>query len=81
MRLIGNMFKHFRFLPFLFGIVIGIVGIYFVKPQETVIMKYPTPDNAGKVTYKDKNGVCYMYDTKKVECDKNEHRLKTYPLA
>jgi hypothetical protein len=75
------MLKHFRILPFLFGIVIGIVGIYFVKPQEVVVMKYPTPENAGKVTYRDKNGVCYKYDAKKVECDKNEHRLKTYPLV
>jgi hypothetical protein len=75
------MFKHFRILPFLFGVVIGIVGIYFAKPQETVIMKYPTPENSGKITYRDKNGVCYTYDAKQVECDKNEHRLKTYPLA
>jgi hypothetical protein len=75
------MLKHFSLIPFLFGLVFGIVGIYFMKPQETIIYKYPTPDNVGKLTYKDKNGVCYKYTGKEVDCDKNETKLKNYPLA
>lgn len=75
------MLKHFSILPFICGVALGIVGIYFMKPQETIIYKYPTPENVGKLTYKDKNGVCYKYSGKEVDCDKNETKLKTYPLA
>lgn len=75
------MFHHFRLLPFIIGFVLGIVGIYFIKPQETVVYKYPTPENAGKLVYKDKNGMCYKYSAKTVPCDSNQERLKAYPLA
>ena len=75
------MFHHFRILPFVVGIVLGIVGIYYFKPQETVLYKYPTPENAGHITYRDKNGVCYKYTAKEVDCDSNQAKLKQYPLA
>ena len=75
------MLKHFLLIPFICGLVFGIIGIYFMKPQETIIYKYPTPDNMGKLTYKDKNGVCYKYKGKEVDCDKNETKLKNYPLS
>jgi len=45
------MMKHIRVLPFILGIVVGIIGILFIKPEKTVIHKYPTPENAGKLTY------------------------------
>jgi hypothetical protein len=75
------MFKHFMIVPFIVGIVLGILGLYFVKPEETVIFKYPTPENMGKLTYRDKNGVCYKYKGTIVDCDKNEAKLKTFPLS
>ncbi len=75
------MFHHIRLLPFIFGIVLGIVGILFAKPAQNIIYKYPTPDSAGKIVYKDKNGVCYTYQSTQVDCDKNENRLKEFPLT
>ena len=74
------MIKHVRLFPFIFGIIIGVIAIFFVVPQKTVVHKYPTPENAGKITYKDKNGVCYKYNATVVDCDKNESRLKEFPL-
>jgi hypothetical protein len=62
------------------GLVLGVAGIYFIKPEGTVQYKYPTPENAGKLTYKNKNGVCYQYSGKEVSCDANDAKLKTYPL-
>jgi len=75
------MLKHIRLVPLIVGIVIGIIGIYFVKPEHSIIYKYPTPENAGKLTYKDKNGLCYKYTSKEVNCDANESRLKDYPIS
>ena len=44
-------------------------------------MKYPTPETVDKLVYKDKNGICYKYVTKEVNCDANESRLKSFPLS
>lgn len=75
------MIKHIRLIPLIIGIIFGIIGIYFVKPEQNIIYKYPTPENAGKLTYKDKNGLCYKYSAKEVNCDANESRLKDYPIS
>lgn len=74
------MLKHIQLLPLTVGIVVGIITVIMVKPQQNVIYKYPTPETAGKVVYKDKNGVCYKYSAKQLDCDKNESRLKDFPL-
>jgi hypothetical protein len=74
------MFKRLRLIPLFIGFVIGVIAIYFINPQKDVIHKYPTPENAGKVIYKDKNSVCYKYSAAVVDCDKNESRLKDFPL-
>jgi hypothetical protein len=74
------MLKHLMIMPLLLGIVLGIAGIYFLKPEATILYKYPTPENAGKLTYRDKNNVCYQYSGKEVNCDASEAKLKTYPL-
>jgi hypothetical protein len=74
------MLKHIRPVYLLVGIVVGAIAILFINPEKTIVFKYPTPDNAGKVVYKDKNGVCYKYSAKAVDCDKNESRLKDFPL-
>ena len=75
------MIKHMRLVPFVCGLVIGIFAVLYVKPEETVVRKYPTPETAKDLVYKDKNGVCYKYTANKVDCDKNEARLKDFPLS
>jgi len=75
------MFKHIMIVPFIIGIVIGVIGVYVVKPEQTVVRKYPNPVEKNKTIYKDKNGVCYTYSSKETDCDKNESRLKPFPLS
>jgi hypothetical protein len=75
------MLKHIRLLPLISGLVVGIIAILCINPQKEVVYKYPTPESSGKVTYKDKNGICYKYSSKEVSCDKNESRLKDFPLS
>ena len=74
------MLKHIRVIPLIVGIVIGVIAILCIKPQKNIVYKYPTPENSGKITYKDKNGVCYKYSSKQADCDKNESRIKDFPL-
>ena len=75
------MIKHIQLIPLCIGILIGIIAIIFVKPEKNVIYKYPNPESSQTITYKDKNGVCYVYIPKKVNCDKNEDRMKNFPLS
>ena len=75
------MINHIRIFPLILGIIVGIIAILFVKPQQNITYKYPTPESAGKVVYKDKNGICYKYSATPVDCDKNESRLKDFPLS
>jgi hypothetical protein len=75
------MLKHIRLVPLICGLVVGIIAILCIKSEKKIVYKYPTPESSGKDTYKDKNGVCYKYSSKEVNCDKNESRLKDFPLS
>lgn len=74
------MFQHFELLPFLVGIVVGVVGLLFFKPSPPVIVQYPHPKNVEKLVFRDPNQMCYKYTMKEVNCDANEGSLKQYPL-
>ena len=67
-------------MPFLLGLFFGMFFVYILKPSAAVIYKYPTIDNAGKVTYQDRNGACFKYHADTVDCGKNEGRITVFPL-
>ena len=68
----------FYYIPFILGIIAGIVLVYFYKEEKLIIYDYPKPfDNK---IYKDKNNTCYQYVTKEVNCNENEKTLKPYPI-
>jgi len=75
------MFRHIQFVPLVIGIIIGVIALIYVKPEKNVVYKYPNPESSEKIIYKDKNGICYAYSPKKVDCDKNEDKLKNFPLS
>ena len=62
------------------GLTVGIFFVYILKPAPMVVTKFPNLENTDKVIYKDRNGTCFKYDTKTVDCDKAEDRIKPYPL-
>jgi hypothetical protein len=75
-----KFFNHIEFFPFLIGLAMGIFFVYILKPAPMVITRYPNIENVDKVTYRDRNGTCFKYETKTVDCDKAEDRIKPYPL-
>lgn len=64
------------FLSFFFGILM----VYLSTPKPKVIIKFPTPQNAGKIIYKDNSGVCYKYIAKEVKCPMNTKEIKMTDL-
>ena len=55
-------------IPFYFFIAlfIGLFVAYVSTPVPHVIIKYPTPENAGKIIYRDDADVCYKYKATEV---------------
>jgi hypothetical protein len=75
-----SMQGHFRIIPFIGGIIIGIIVFSNYKIETPSIFQYPHPDNIHERVYKDKNNVCYSYTTEEVNCNDNEGTLKQYPI-
>jgi hypothetical protein len=75
-----KLLNQLEFFPFLVGLAIGLFLVYILKPSQTVIVKYPNLENTDTVVYRDRNGTCFKYETKVVDCDKEEDRIKPYPL-
>jgi hypothetical protein len=65
---------------FLIAFCIGMFVAYISTPSPEVIIKFPTPDNAGKIIYKDSANVCYKYKASKVSCPKDKSKIKEIPL-
>jgi hypothetical protein len=65
---------------FLLALCVGLFYTYITAPQPQVVVKYPTPFNAGKITYVDQNDVCYKYQIKKVQCPNDKSLIKHYEL-
>ena len=55
-------------LYFFLSFAIGILIVYIITPPPEIILKFPSPYNAGKVTYKDKSNTCYKYRAESVPC-------------
>jgi hypothetical protein len=75
----SRMFHHFKFFPFLIGLLVGIGIFFFAKPEANGdrVVKWPHPSNAGKVTYRDRNGLCYTYEAQIADCAQVKESLQT----
>ena len=62
------MLNYLNLPAFFISLFVGFLIAYSIMPQPKIIIKYPTPDNAGKVVYMDNKGVCYKYTSKEVKC-------------
>jgi len=65
-------------LYFLIALCVGLLYTYISAPIPKIVIKYPTPFNAGKITYADQNGVCYKYSIQEVQCPSDLSKIKTY---
>jgi hypothetical protein len=66
-------------LYFLLSFAVGMLYCYLTNPKPEVIVKFPSPFNAGKVVYKD-DDTCYKYKADKVECPIDKSKIKPQPL-
>ena len=77
------MFKFTNYinpLAFFISLAIGLFISYIYSPPKKIIIKWPTPENAGKVTYKDYSNSCYKYKAKEVDCPDNKDEIKNISI-
>lgn len=58
----------FNLIYFIIAFSFGILWVYMVTPPPEIVVKFPSPYNAGAVTYKDKSDSCYKYKAEVVDC-------------
>lgn len=67
MRLLGRLNATALVISF----AIGILYTYLLTPPPRVVVKFPSPYNAGKVLYRDNADACFMFKSDPVECGGN----------
>ncbi len=68
---------YFDLKYFIIAFFVGITIVYFTTGTPEVIVKYPTPFNAGKITYMDEVGNCYKFEAEKQKCGK-DHKIVSF---
>lgn len=68
--------------PFYFfaSFAIGMLLVYITTPTPDVVLKFPSPYNAGKITYRDKSNSCYKYKADDVSCPKDKSKILPQPI-
>lgn len=74
------MLKYINPLFFFLAFAVGLFIVYIFNPPPNVVVKFPSPYNAGKVVYKDSSDSCYTYKAEKVSCPKDRELIKPQPI-
>lgn len=74
------MFDYIIPIYFFAAFSIGILIAYLSTPTPEIIIKYPTPENAGKIIYKDNADVCYKYKVNEVSCPADKSKIKNIDI-
>jgi hypothetical protein len=56
---------------FIIAFIGGLIYVYITLPKPKAIIKYPTPYNFNKYTYKGLSDDCYKFKAKEVKCTSN----------
>jgi hypothetical protein len=75
-----SLFARINVTYFLIAFCVGILFVYLASPAPQAIIKFPTPYNAGKITYRDKSNTCYQYKAEKTGCPSKKSAIRPQPI-
>jgi hypothetical protein len=65
---------------FIISLAIGLFLVYIWGPDMKEVFVFPTPENAGRIQYKDKADNCFVYKSEVVDCPEDENDISSIPL-
>ncbi len=65
---------------FFIALAIGLFFTYIFAPKKRIIIKYPTPENADKLVYKDNAETCYKYKPNEIQCPTDKSMIKSHNI-
>ena len=65
---------------FIISLAIGLFLVYIWGPDMKEVFVFPTPENAGRIQYKDKADNCFVYKSEEVDCPEDENDISSIPL-
>lgn len=74
------MIKFLHPISFLLSFGIGMLFVYLNAPKPELVVKFPSPLNAGKIKYKDKHDNCYYIRSENTSCPSDKSLIKPQPL-
>jgi len=74
------LLKYISLKVFAISFIIGFFFVYMFGPEMKTIYVYPTPQNIGKIQYKDVAGNCFAYESNIVDCPTNAADISVIPV-
>jgi hypothetical protein len=75
------MLTKFINIPvFIISLAIGLFFVYIWGAELKTIYVYPTPENSGKIQYKDNADNCFVYEATQVNCPADSSKIKAIPI-
>lgn len=62
------------------GFAVGLVATWLIRPKRQVVIEFPSPYNAGRVTYGAAEGKCFQYRADSVKCPDDGERVTVQPV-
>lgn len=73
------LFNKLKASWFFGAFVIGLALAYFLGAKPEVIVKFPSPRNAGSVIYHGDES-CFKYNAEEVSCPTNDAEVRPQPI-
>jgi hypothetical protein len=72
--------KYLNPTVFIISFGICLIIVYFIQPEPIIITRFPNPENAGSLTYQNKDKSCYKYEATEVKCPSDPNLILEHPL-
>jgi hypothetical protein len=74
------IFSYISLPVFLVSFAVGIFFVYILGPDMKKIYIYPSPENVGKILFKDKADNCFYFNQEEVKCPTDKSLISTIPV-
>ena len=74
------MLQYISIQVYLISLSVGLFFVYIWGPDLKTVYAYPTPENVGKLQYKDGADNCFVYEAQIVSCPHDTSTITTIPI-